>query len=144
MLRILVATDGSPHALGAAKLTARFVRELREADVVLVNVGHIPNIALGSAGVGIVNLGALEEALQQAGRTVLEKTAEALAGVDARVRRIYRQGDPAGEIINAAEEHNADLIIMGSRGLGQVGGLILGSVSERVLHGAYGPVLIVR
>ena len=64
--------------------------------------------------------------------------------VDARVRRIYRQGDPAGEIINAAEEHNADLIIMGSRGLGQVGGLILGSVSERVLHGAYGPVLIVR
>src|SRR5207245_9403810 len=99
MLRILVATDGSPHAIGAAKLTARFVRELREADVVLVNVGHIPNIALGSAGVGIVNLGALEEALQQAGRTALEKTAEALGGVGAVVRGMHRHGAPAGAVV---------------------------------------------
>ncbi len=143
-MRMIVGTDGSPHAIGAAKLAARLVRELREAEVVLVNVGHIPTIALGGPGDGLVDLGALEEQLQHAGQTILEKTAEALAGIDTRVSRVYRRGDPAGEIIKAAKEHKADLIIMGSRGLGQIGGLILGSVSERVLHGAHGPVLIVR
>jgi len=47
-------------------------------------------------------------------------------------------------ILDKAREYKADLIVMGSRGLGQIGGLILGSVSERVLHGARVPVLIVR
>jgi nucleotide-binding universal stress UspA family protein len=144
MMRILVATDGSSHAIAAAKLTAHLVRELREAEVVLVNVGHIPTIAMGGPGEGYVDLGALEEGLRQAGQVILENTVAALAGIDARVSRVYRQGDPAGEIIKAAQEHKADLIIMGSRGLGQIGGLILGSVSERVLHAAHGPVLIVR
>ena len=125
-------------------MTARLVRELREAEVVLVNVGHIPPIAMGGPGEGFVNLGALEEGMRRAGQTILEQTAETLAGVDARVSRVYRRGDPASEIIKAAKEHKADLIVMGSRGLGQIGGLILGSVSERVLHGAHGPVLIVR
>ena len=144
MMRMIVATDGSSHAIGAAKLAARLVRELREAEVVLVTVGHIPTIALGGPGDGVVDLGSMEEGLQQAGQTILEKTAETLGGVDARISRVYRRGDPAGEIIKAAREHKADLIVMGSRGLGQIGGLILGSVSERVLHGAHGPVLIVR
>ncbi len=144
MMRILVAADGSSHAIGAAKLAARLVRELREAEVVLVNVGHIPTIALGGLADGVVDLAALEEGLQRAGQTILDQTAKALAGIDARVSRVYRRGDPANEIITAAKEHKADLIVMGSRGLGQIGGLILGSVSERVLHGAHGPVLIVR
>ncbi len=144
MMRIVVATDGSSHAIGAAKLTARLVRELREAEVVLVNVGHIPMIAMGGPGEGFVDLGALEEGMRQAGEAILGETAKAFVGVDAGVSRVYREGDPAGEIIKAAKEHKADLIVMGSRGLGQIGGLILGSVSERVLHGAHGPVLIVR
>ena len=47
-------------------------------------------------------------------------------------------------ILEKARDYKADLIVMGSRGLGQIGGLILGSVSERVLHRAHVPVLIVR
>jgi len=144
MMRILVATDGSPHAIGAAKFSARLVRELREAEVVLVNVGHIPAVALGGLGEGYINLSALEEGMKQAGEAILDETAKAFAGIDARVSRVCRMGDPAGEIVKAARERNADLIIMGCRGFGQIGGLILGSVSERVLHAAHGPVLIVR
>jgi nucleotide-binding universal stress UspA family protein len=144
MMRILVATDGSPHAIGAAKFSARLVRELREAEVVLVNVGHIPAVALGGLGEGYIDFSALEEGMKQAGEAILDETAKAFAGIDARVSRVYRIGDPAGEIIEAARERNADLIVMGSRGFGQIGGLILGSVSERVLHAAHGPVLIVR
>ncbi len=145
MMRIVVATDGSAHALKAAEVAARLARELREVEILLVNVGHIPVLALGGPGPdAMVDLGALEEGLERAGRAILEKTAHAFAGIDAPVKRIYRHGEPSGEILREATASRVDLIVMGSRGLGHLGGLILGSVSERVLHGAHCPVLIVR
>src|SRR5579875_1975352 len=134
-MRILLATDGSPHALRAAAWTARMARECRDVDVVVVHVGHLPALALGGAEV-VTDLGGVVEGLERAGRAILERTA--------RVTTVYRTGEPAGEIVRAAEELRADLIVVGSRGLGQIGGLILGSVSERVLHGARCPVLVVR
>jgi nucleotide-binding universal stress UspA family protein len=112
--------------------------------VVLVNFGHIPALAMGGPGGGLVDFAALEQGLQQAGQAILKETAKVFAGIAAPVSSVYREEDPAGEIIKAAKEHRADLIVMGSRGLGQIGGLILGSVSERVLHAAHIPVLIGR
>lgn len=144
MMRLLVATDGSQHALSAARMAARLVRELREAEVVLINVGHIPVTAIGGPGDGFFDYPGLEDALQQAGQAILKETGQAFAGLEVPVHPVYRGGQPAGEILQAAKEHGADLIVMGSRGLGTIGGLILGSVSERVLHGAQIPVLIVR
>ncbi len=41
-MRLLVATDGSPHATRAIELAARLARELREAEIILVTVGHLP------------------------------------------------------------------------------------------------------
>ncbi len=141
-MRILVATDESPHALRAAAFAARLVREFREAEVVLVNVGHIPAIALG--GMEMVDFSVMEEALEAAGKAILDRTLREFAGLKASATALYRRGDPAQEIITAAREKRADLIVMGSRGRGQLEGLILGSVSERVLHSAQMPVLIVH
>lgn len=145
MIRMLVATDGSEHAIQAAAFAVRLARELPKAEVVLVNVGHVPAYALGGPGPdAMMDWGALEEGLERAGEAILERTVQAFAGVDVPVRKTYRFGEPPGEIIKAAQEVKADLIVLGSRGLGQIGGLFLGSVSERVLHGAKTPVLIVR
>jgi len=145
MMRILVATDGSSHAKRAAELAARLAGELRKAEIVLVNTGHIPAIALGGPGADMmVDYSVLEEGFEKAGQAILEQTAAVFHGADAPVTKQYRRGEPSHEILAAAAEAKADLIIMGSRGLGQIGGLILGSVSERVLHGAHIPVLIVR
>jgi len=93
---------------------------------------------------GYVDLTPLEEALEQDGKKFLEEATKAFAGFKAPVSGLYRRGEPAHEIVRAAGESKADLIILGARGLGQIGGLILGSVSERVLHGAHCPVLVVR
>uniref|UniRef100_A0A1I8JN84 Usp domain-containing protein n=1 Tax=Macrostomum lignano TaxID=282301 RepID=A0A1I8JN84_9PLAT len=51
-------------------------------------------------------------------------------------------GEPGEAIVQAAEEHEADLVVMGSRGLGTLRRTFLGSVSDYVLHHAYRPVLI--
>jgi nucleotide-binding universal stress UspA family protein len=53
-------------------------------------------------------------------------------------------GDPAREIIAEAENRNADLIIVGSRGHGRLAGLLLGSVAQKLLSHAPCPVLVVR
>ncbi len=145
MMRILLATDGSPHALRAAAFVARLVRETRGVELILVNVGHVPAVALGGPGAGaMVDFGVLEEGLERAGQEILNNTLRELAGIDADIAKEYRRGDPGGQILEAAKAKDVDLIVMGCRGLGQFGGLILGSVSERVLHGAHMPVLIVR
>ncbi len=144
-MRLLVASDGSQHAKRALEVAARLARELRQAEVVLVNVGHVPTLALaGPDTMPYVDLVRLEEALKQAGQQILEEAMKVFAGLNVPVTRLYRSGDPSREIIQAAGESKADLIILGARGLGQIGGLILGSVSERVLHAAHSPVLIVR
>ena len=144
-MRLLVATDGSPHALRAAALAARLARELRQAEITIVNIGHVPAIAYGGAGPDtMVDFSILEEGLERAGQVILDATVQEFAGVDVPVTRLYRKGDPAAMIVKTAAEAKTDMIVIGCRGLGQLGGLILGSVSERVLHGAGVPVLVVR
>lgn len=127
MMRMIVATDGSPHAKSAAKLAARLAGALREAEVVLVNVGHIPATAIGGPGVDYVgDYGILVAGFEKAGQTILGQTEEEFHGIDVPVKKQYRRGEPSHEILAAATEMKADLIVMGSHGLGQIGGLILG------------------
>ena len=54
------------------------------------------------------------------------------------------EGDPATAIIDVAATRKSDLIVMGSRGLGRLAGLLLGSTSQKVVSHAACPVLIVR
>jgi nucleotide-binding universal stress UspA family protein len=61
-----------------------------------------------------------------------------------KVRTITRAGDPAKEILSIAGEEQADIIIMGRRGLGDLAGLVLGSVSRRVTQGAECACLTVK
>ena len=63
-------------------------------------------------------------------------------GIEARSRLLV--GGPATRIVAFADEIDADLVVLGSRGLGAIGSTLLGSVSRKVLHDAKRPVLIVR
>jgi len=69
---------------------------------------------------------------------------DALADAAPRIETLIRPGSPADEIVDAAKELGADMIVIGSRGWGEIRSVLLGSVSERVLHLARCPVLIVR
>jgi nucleotide-binding universal stress UspA family protein len=73
----------------------------------------------------------------------LARAEAALRGVAGRVERSTVVGQPAVEILAAADE-GADLVIVGARGLGTLGRLVLGSVSDRVVDHAPCPVLVVK
>ena len=56
----------------------------------------------------------------------------------------YRVGHAAEEILNAAKKGKVDLIVMGSRGRGAIGSLLLGSVAQTILSASEVPVMVVR
>ena len=71
-------------------------------------------------------------------------TEEKLAGYGLNVSTGITVGHPAEEICKKVEAGGFDLLVMGSRGLGQIKGYLMGSVSNRVCRHANCPVLIVR
>lgn len=60
------------------------------------------------------------------------------------VKTALRNGDYADEILDAADDYAADLVVVGSRGLGAIRGTVLGSVSQKVLHHVKTNVLAVK
>ena len=82
---------------------------------------------------------AYEKIAQDALDKSLEETAASTAGVS--VTPLLHQGHPANVLV--AEAHGADLLVVGSRGLGGFKGLLLGSVSQQCAHHATCPVAIV-
>jgi len=143
-LHVVIATDGSEHAREA-------VRRAR----VLLNMQAVAAITVVSVVKPVVTLAAfadlppqiwteMEEAAQKAAQQALDDACAVLAGTEARIETLLLSGDPATEIVRAARDARADVIVVGSRGWGEVKALLLGSVSERVLHAAHCPVLVVR
>jgi nucleotide-binding universal stress UspA family protein len=134
--RLLVAVDHSevsPRVIGAA-------RDLASLSKGKVWVLHVREREFGR--LGLTPSGPDEEA-QQAVRDGVEALIQ--AGVDAQgeVREaVY--GHAAGEIVNNAREHEAGVIIMGSRGRSDLAGLVLGSTAHKVIHLSDRPVMVVR
>ncbi|MDG5974222.1 hypothetical protein H010_03107 [Hydrogenophaga taeniospiralis CCUG 15921] len=76
--------------------------------------------------------------------TVLDEPAHFLRTQGFRPRRVLRQGSVAQELVQAANEMQANMIVMGSRGLSALETVMLGSVTVEVLASAHVPVLVVR
>lgn len=74
----------------------------------------------------------------------MEEAASALAVDDIEIEQDLAAGPPAEAILRAADARKCDLIIMGARGLSDLQGLLLGSVSHKVIHHAECPLMIVR
>ena len=138
MKRLVIATDGSKASRTAVEDGIELAREL-DARVLFVYVKAFPPGLLG-------------EPFYQ--RKLSHEAAEARDAVEAAMREAAEQdveadweilqGEPAKEIIGFARDRDADLIVIGSRGLGALADTFLGSVSRAVVHGADRPVLVAR
>ena len=141
MKRILVATDGSPSASEAVafgvELAAEHTAELVFAHVVPV-LDVIPPAGFGAIG------GAFPHEPDEFDRTLLENAAAVAAEHGVVATTVLLRGDTVDEIVAYADSHDADLIVVGSRGHGAIAGALLGSVSLGILGESKRPVLIVR
>jgi nucleotide-binding universal stress UspA family protein len=142
--KILLATDASEEAALAAR-TATDIADKTDSELHVVLVG----LSAAYVGMGPPEIADIPAPRQQ------ELNEEAQRLLDAQVEQIkadggtvaqahLRIGRPDEQIVDSAEEIGAGLIVMGSRGLGGIRRLLMGSVSDSVVRHAHCPVLIVR
>ena len=142
--KILLATDGSEEATLAAR-TATDAAAKTDSELHVLLVG----LSAAYVGMGPPEIADIPPPRQQ------ELDEEAQRLLDAQVKQIevdgsnvaqahLRVGRPDEQIVALADEIGAGLIVMGSRGLGGLRRLLMGSVSDSVVRHAHCPVMIVR
>lgn len=153
--RMLLADDGSRQAEHAAKLAAGLSKALgAEVHAVRVVEGS-PELYMPPGWDGL-GLQTQDDIFEQAGRDAFERArGEAREGLEGRMEGVkkaggkvaevhIRNGRPDSEIVELAEEIDAGLVVIGSRGLGPLKRALLGSVSTSVIRHAHCPVLVAR
>ena len=144
--RIVVPVDGSEHSLRALDLAVDIARQ-RGCGLRLVHV--IPS---GTAPVELQQWAQVEH-LHEAPQWLYEEgLAENVLGIaqdriarvgDLDVDRLVERGDAARRIIALSEDADVEMVVMGSRGLSDFVGLVVGSVAHKVAHSAHCPVVTV-
>jgi len=123
-MRVLVPTDGSDNAMQAVNYALALTKENPSTQVTIISV--IPPFVDTRAGMA------------------LEKARNAFINAGLTVQTELLEGEPADTIIKYALEQKIDNIIIGQRGLGALKSIVLGSVSQKVLHNANIPVTIIK
>lgn len=134
--KILVAVDGSDNSKKATPVVID-IAKTRKAEVVVVHAIEHPEPR------GPVAKAETPDDAKQITETVVRELKS--GGIPVRGEVVWTTpGRAANAIVDTAKEENAGLIVMGSRGLSDIEGLLLGSVTHKVLQHADRPVLVVR
>lgn len=138
---VLVAVDGSDSSQSALNLVKDLSKVGMLETITLISVATVPLVPLEATDFIVQE----NNHLEQIAFALVNKIKEDLDKEGLTVGNIVViNGDPGLVISHYARENKFDLIIMGSRGLSGVKGIVLGSVSHKVLHTAECPVLIYK
>jgi len=135
---IVLAVDGSEYSHRALDY-AKSLAERYAANLWLVHVfAHTSDL------LGYEDFEKLFAKRKNAGQVILDKAKKMLGSTTFKVYEELLDGSEAEAILKAAEKYQADLIVMGTRGFGAVKGMLVGSVSRKVIHLAACPVMVVH
>jgi nucleotide-binding universal stress UspA family protein len=145
---VLFATDGSSDSHYAIREAARLL-SLQNAQNFTIAVSPPPPIdmAFGPGGAQLASFASqtmLSENIDRATAEHSRLAQNVFTELGLTATALERTGDPADEILHAAHEVGADVIVLGSHGHGAIERLLLGSVSDKVAHGASRAVMIIR
>ena len=150
---ILLATDGSSEA-DLATRTAVDPAQQTNSELHVIHVWDIATTPLlypeanDPEGVELpdpILVEEIERHAEQRGREILDAEVERVRSAGGTVAQAHlMMGDAAREIVHLAEDIEAGLVVMGSRGRGGIRRALLGSVSDSVVRHAHCPVLVVR
>lgn len=135
--RILVATDGSTTARRASDHASELARQFGAA----LHAVYVIETRTGYDN-AIVDPDVVRRNFREEGEEALAAIEER-AGSELAVTTAIREGIPHEELLAYADEHDIDLVVMGSKGRSAFKTRLLGSVTEAVLHSGAVPVLVV-
>lgn len=145
---VLVAVDGSDHAKRATAMAA----EIASRFGALLTILHVmPHVGSPTVTDALRELERVEhilvteaDAMRDAARAIVDDAADIAADHGVKTpTKLIDDGDAADRIIACCTKHDIDLIVMGRRGLGDLAGLVMGSVSHKIGHLAPCPCLTV-
>ena len=137
-MRIVVGVDASSYSIAVVERAVELSRALR-AELEVVHVFEMPFVYDLGAAVDVEQMRSAEaEAVWSAVRPVLD------GADDVSITSTDLTGGSARMLVNRAAETEADLIVVGNRGRGDLASLVLGSTSHGVIHTAPCDVFIVR
>lgn len=142
MHRLLVAIDGSENAARALNYALTLAKEIGPVELHLVTV-HPEPVIYGEIQV-YVTRAKMEELQQRHSEDILRPAEEAAKTAGVPYTSEIVVGDVAPMIVNRADELKCDGIVMGTRGLGAIGNLVMGSIATKVVHLTTLPVTLVK
>lgn len=141
MFKLLLAIDGSANSLRAARYLAKRTSTAKDQyQVELVNVQY----PLHGTVATFVNGAQLKQYHYDEGMKALAPAEAELGAAGITFTPHLFVGDPAEMISRFAKEQGCDEIVIGSRGLGNIGNMLVGSVASKVIHLADVPVVLVK
>lgn len=146
-MKILLATDGTRYGEAAADMLRKFSLSEGDSLKIISVVDLALPLAIDVYGGYLPDTAELEKAARDNAAKVVTETAEKLRlhfGEKVAISSDTLFGSPDSRIVETAEEISADLIVMGSHGYKRWERLLLGSVSNSVVHHAHCSVLVVR
>lgn len=150
--KILVPLDGSEHSLKALDVAIQIAKKFG-GKITIVHVysvavpGIMPEPSMATAGVPVMtapDVSRLVEAARKAGSRILEDGEQKVKAAKVEVNKLLEEGHTVQEIIRVAKEGCFELIVMGARGISHIREMLLGSVSDGVMHHVSCPVLVVK
>nr|WP_256450073.1 universal stress protein [Achromobacter sp. GbtcB20] len=138
---VLIPIDGSENALRAVKYMIDHIREHGDCAIHLLNV-QIPIVS--GAVRAFVTPEMIRDYYEDESSAALAEARSVLDAAGVSYQTQMRVGPVAATITTYAAEQHCDHIVMGSRGLGAAGSLLLGSVALKVLHTAHIPVVMIN
>lgn len=144
-MHVIVTTDGSQQSLQAARKFKSFADPDKVSDISVVAVVR-PLAAVGFSDDLAPSKASQFESLdfRRAAESAVASVATEFAGWGPKVHKKIRSGSPANEIIKAASQIGAGLIVVASGGRGLSDTVLMGSTAQRIQHYAPCPVLVVR
>jgi len=136
----LVPIDGSPASLRALEFAIEMTGQNPDTSLVLLNVQHVSAMDLAGAAEG----SDWQEAVSEASAKALAEAVGKAEAAGIVFKSEVRTGQTAEAIAQAAHDEGIEHIVMGTRGLGSIQGLLLGSVAMKVIHLAQVPITLIK
>lgn len=141
MMKVLLAIDGSENSLRAVSYLIKRASAVKDQyDVHVVNVQY----PLHGTVATFVNGAQLKQYHQDEGMKILAPVDTPLTGAGVAFSHHLFVGEPAEVISRFAREEGCDEIIIGSRGLGNISSMLVGSVASKIIHMSSVPVVLVK
>lgn len=150
--KILVPLDGSEHSLRALDEGAQ-IAKVFSGKMTLINVYSVQPILMPvQSGPGYTNapiftgpeVSKLMEAAKKSGNKILNDGEQRISATEVQVEKLLVEGHAVEEIVRIANEGNFDLVAIGARGISHIREMLLGSVTDGVIHHVHCAVLVIK